>query len=122
MGNLAGTAAVTWGVWPGSQIKQPTVVDPIVFCNFWKVNLPLSELFLNYLKESFSLINRFLQDEAFGLWKSQWASLYEAGSESHKLIMDIAENYFLVTIIENNYISGNPFAIFDELLGEKSSS
>lgn len=97
LGNLAGTAAVTWGVWPGSQIKQPTVVDPIVFCNFWK-------------------------DEAFGLWKSQWASLYPAGSESHKLITDIAENYFLVTIIENNYISGNPFAIFDELLGEKSSS
>lgn len=38
-GNLKGVAAVTWGVWPGSQIKQPTVVDPDVFCNVWKVLL-----------------------------------------------------------------------------------
>jgi len=28
--------AVTWGVFPGKEIKQPTVVDPISF-NFWKV-------------------------------------------------------------------------------------
>ena len=28
--------AVTWGVFPGSQIVQPTVVDPVAF-QFWKV-------------------------------------------------------------------------------------
>ena len=28
--------AVTWGVFPGSEIIQPTVVDPIAF-QFWKV-------------------------------------------------------------------------------------
>lgn len=43
-GNLKGVAAVTWGVWPGSQIKQPTVVDPDVFCNVWKVRLAASSL------------------------------------------------------------------------------
>jgi len=28
--------AVTWGVFPGKEIIQPTVVDPIAF-TFWKV-------------------------------------------------------------------------------------
>jgi len=93
-GNLAGTAAVTWGVWPGSEIKQPTVVDPLVFCNIWK-------------------------DEAFALWNSQWASLYPEESESRKLLNRVAESFFLVTIIENNYINGNIFAIFDEITGAK---
>jgi hypothetical protein len=30
--------AVTWGVFPGKEIMQPTVVDPIAF-TFWKVYL-----------------------------------------------------------------------------------
>jgi methylenetetrahydrofolate reductase (NADPH) len=29
--------AVTWGVFPGMEIIQPTVVDPISFLS-WKVN------------------------------------------------------------------------------------
>ena len=30
--------AVTWGVFPGKEIVQPTVVDPISF-EFWKVSM-----------------------------------------------------------------------------------
>jgi len=89
-GNLSGTAAVTWGVFPASEIKQPTVVDPDVFCNIWK-------------------------DEAFALWRSQWASLYTEESEAHKFLSNIADTYYLVNVIENNYINGNIFAIFDEI-------
>jgi len=89
-GTLVGVAAVTWGVWPSSEIKQPTVVDPVVFCNIWK-------------------------DEAFALWHSQWVSVYEEGSESYKLIKNMADSYYLVTIIENNFVNGNIFAIFDEI-------
>jgi len=92
-GNLQGTAAVTWGVWPGSEIKQPTVVDPNVFVNIWK-------------------------DEAFALWHSQWASLYEEGSEARKIIDDIANSYYLVNIVDNNFIDSNIFSIFDELLNK----
>lgn len=43
--------AVTWGVFPGREIIQPTVVDPVSF-RAWK-------------------------DEAFGLWVSQWAATYD---------------------------------------------
>ena len=45
-----GTAAVTWGVFPGREVLQPTVVDPEAFM-VWK-------------------------DEAFSLWLEQWASIY----------------------------------------------
>jgi len=48
--------AVTWGVFPGCEIKQPTIVDPISF--------------------------RAWSEEAFGLWREQWAKLYQPGSKS----------------------------------------
>jgi len=97
MGTLNGIAAVTWGVWPSSEIKQPTVVDHNVFCNIWK-------------------------DEAFALWHSQWISLYEKDSASHKLLNRVADTYYLVTIVENNYISGDIFAIFNEIIGPTTQS
>jgi methylenetetrahydrofolate reductase (NADPH) len=95
-GNLKGTAAVTWGVWPGSEIKQPTVVDPFVFVNIWK-------------------------DEAFALWKSQWASLYEEGSISRNVIDKIADTYYLVNIVDNNFIDPGLFKFIGELLALHSS-
>jgi len=88
--SLNGTTAVTWGVWPGSEIKQPTVVDPTVFVNIWK-------------------------DEAFALWHSQWAALYDEGTKSRQVIDELANTYLLVNIVDNNFISGNIFAIFEEL-------
>jgi methylenetetrahydrofolate reductase (NADPH) len=42
--------AVTWGVFPGKEIIQPTVVDYNSF-GIWK-------------------------DEAFALWRSQWGQAY----------------------------------------------
>jgi len=95
-GNVAITevSAVTWGVWPGSQIKQPTIVDPAVFANVWK-------------------------DEAFALWMSQWGSLYAVDSESYNIIKLIADTYYLVNIVDNDFISGNIFAIFHEAIEQK---
>lgn len=95
-GNVKGVSAVTWGVYPNSEIKQPTVVDPDVFLNIWK-------------------------DEAFALWQ-QWASLYPVEHQSAKLIDDISNTYFLVNIVENDYINGNIFSIFEELLVEIKSA
>lgn len=77
--------AVTWGVFPSREISQPTVVDPISF-NFWK-------------------------DEAFSLWKEQWQSLYEQNSLSHDVIRDITENFYLVNLVDNDFIKGN--CLFD---------
>jgi len=69
--------AVTWGVFPGKEIIQPTVVDPEAF-KTWK-------------------------DEAFALWLETWATIYEAGSRSRQVIQDIHDNYYLVNLVDNEF-------------------
>lgn len=69
--------AVTWGVFPGKEIIQPTVVDPVSFLT-WK-------------------------DEAFGLWKESWAYLYEEDSHSRHVINHIHDNYYLVNLVDNEF-------------------
>jgi len=86
-------AAVTWGVFPSREITQPTVVDPDSF-KVWK-------------------------DEAFALWKSNWAVLYAEGSECRKVLDGMINNYYLVSMIDNNFIDGEIFALFDEVIKQK---
>lgn len=77
---------VTWGVFPDRPIIQPTIVD----CNsflIWK-------------------------DEAFGLWQSQWKNCYPTDSKSAEIIDFIIKNYYLVFIVENDYIYGDLYHIF----------
>lgn len=69
--------AVTWGVFPGREVLQPTVVDPVSF-KVWK-------------------------DEAFALWREQWAKLYPEGSPSRELLYHISDTYYLVNLVDNDY-------------------
>ncbi|CAI8042483.1 Methylenetetrahydrofolate reductase [Geodia barretti] len=73
--------AVTWGVFPGMEIIQPTVVDPVSF-HIWK-------------------------DEAFMLWGTHWASLYSPESTSHHIISHIQNTYYLVNLVDNDFVTGN---------------
>ncbi|KAG0267785.1 hypothetical protein DFQ27_008284 [Actinomortierella ambigua] len=75
-----GPNAVTWGVFPGKEIVQPTVVEVVSFVA-WK-------------------------DEAFELW-SEWAKIYEHGSDSQKLIEHIRDEWFLVNIVHNDFQDSN---------------
>merc|ERR1711904_433523 len=72
--------AVTWSVFPAREIMQPTVVD----------------------------VNSFMawKDEAFSLW-GEWSSIYAEGSESRKLIESISDTYYLVNIVDDNFVSGD---------------
>jgi len=82
--NCEGTTnAVTWGIFPNEEVKQPTVVD---FDSFvaWK-------------------------DEAFSLWTVEWASIYPTGSESRALLENIHNTWYLMNIVDNNFMSGNLF-------------
>ena len=79
--------AVTWGVFPGREIIQPTVVDARSF-RIWK-------------------------DEAFGLWLEEWRSLYAKQSDQWELLTRIHDNYFLVNIVENDFVNGNIYKFFD---------
>lgn len=78
--------AVTWGVFPGQEIVQPTVVDGQAF-KAWK-------------------------DEAFELWR-QWASIYPTDSPTHKLLQSVKSNWNLVNVVDNNFKSRH--AIYDLL-------
>uniref|UniRef100_A0A061S486 methylenetetrahydrofolate reductase (NADH) n=1 Tax=Tetraselmis sp. GSL018 TaxID=582737 RepID=A0A061S486_9CHLO len=78
--------AMTWGVFPNKEIVQPTIVD----CPSFKV----------------------WKDEAFDLWTTSWASLYEAGSQSAKTLSEIKDTYYLVSLIDNNFVNGDIFKVF----------
>jgi hypothetical protein len=48
------------------------------------------------------------------LWVSQWGSIYDEGSASFDLIHDIHDSYFLVNVVDNNFIDGDLFACFSD--------
>jgi methylenetetrahydrofolate reductase (NADPH) len=81
--------ALTWGVFPKSEIIQPTIADNESF-KIWKT-------------------------DAFNLWLTEWGKIYEKESNSYKILNDIYNNYYLVYIIDNDYINGNIFNIFNIL-------
>ena len=82
--------AVTWGVFPGREVVQPTVVDPAAF-QVWR-------------------------EEAFGLWRNVWASAYDEDSETHALLHDIASKYYLVNVVDNDFMGGDVWAFIHAVL------
>ncbi|RKO95432.1 hypothetical protein CAUPRSCDRAFT_12873 [Caulochytrium protostelioides] len=83
-----GPNAVTWGVFPGQEIVQPTVVEATSFMA-WK-------------------------DEAFALW-SEWHALYPANSPSAQHLHEIQDTWFLMNIVENNFKAPESvFELFDK--------
>jgi len=90
-----GPNAVTWGVFPGKEIVQPTIVEAVSFIA-WK-------------------------DEAFELGL-QWATLYPEGSPSRALIENIMSSSYLVNIVANDFKDGS--GIFDpfQLDGEVAAN
>ena len=89
-----GPTALTWGVFPNREILQPTIFDPDTFL-VWA-------------------------EEAFSLWSTMWLNLYDYGSESHELIENIRDTYYLVAIIDNDFTTdgkdGAEFLLLNALL------
>lgn len=88
--------AVTWGVFPNREIIQPTVVD--------------SESFLVW------------KDEAFGLWTTHWISLYKATSPSIKVLELVRDTYFLVNVVDDNFVDGDIFAAVEAIIQAKETN
>ena len=84
-----GPNAVTWGVFPGKEIVQPTIVETVSFLA-WR-------------------------DEFYHLG-SEWSKCYSEGSESRRLIKEITESWYLVNIVHNDFRQQRgTFPIFDGL-------
>lgn len=79
-----GPNAVTWGVFPGKEIVQPTIVEAISFMA-WK-------------------------DEAYELGQ-QWSGSYDEGSAAREFIKSFFDNSFLVNVVHNDF--RQPGAIFE---------
>mmetsp|Transcript_13554 Transcript_13554/g.19441 ORF Transcript_13554/g.19441 Transcript_13554/m.19441 type:complete len:609 (+) Transcript_13554:143-1969(+) len=86
--NEGGVTAVTWGVFPNREILQPTIFDPSAFL-VWA-------------------------EEAFSLWTSMWQNLYDVDSPSWELVNNIQSTFFLVALIDNDYLRRD--SLFDALL------
>jgi methylenetetrahydrofolate reductase (NADPH) len=112
-----GTNAVTWGVFPGKEVVQPTIVEAISFMA-WKV------LQFHTSATGIRSLTIVLQDEAYELGY-QWAKVYEAGSPSRKLISDTMDNALLVNIVHNDFHDQNkifePFLKLEEELNAKAA-
>lgn len=83
---------IPFSIFPNSaplekEIIQPTIVDVHSFL-VWK-------------------------DEAFDLWLTEWGSLYESGSRSKKILNEIKSHWLLVSLVENDFRTGDIFAVFD---------
>lgn len=81
--------AVTWGVFPAKEIIQPTVVDPASFM-VWK-------------------------DEAFEIWTRGWACLFPETDPSRALLEQVQKSYYLVSLVDNDYIHSDLFAAFKDI-------
>ena len=68
--------AVTWGIFPGQEVVQTTIIEDVSF-NAWR-------------------------EEAFAIW-GEWSMLYSPKSQSHKLLTEIHNNYWLVSVVHHNY-------------------
>lgn len=87
--DLSSVNAVTWGVFPAKEIIQPTVVDPASFM-VWK-------------------------DEAFQIWTKVWAFLYPEADPSRNLLQEVEDTYYLVSLVDNDYIHGDLFSVFADI-------
>lgn len=68
--------AVTWGIFPGKEIAQPTIIEEVSF-KAWR-------------------------EEAFALW-SEWERIYEPGSPTARLLRQVMERFWLVTIVHHDF-------------------
>lgn len=81
--------ALTWGIFAGREIIQPTIVETVSFLA-WK-------------------------DEAF-LLGEHWSKCHDAASPSRKLIQQVMDDWYLVNIVDNDFHRSNAvFGLFDGL-------
>ncbi|CAO3689933.1 unnamed protein product [Umbelopsis ramanniana] len=80
--------AVTWGVFPGKEIVQPTIIEQVSF-DAWRV-------------------------EAFELW-TEWEQQYPPESESRKLLKHLSDDTWLFNVVHNDF--QNPGKLFEVILG-----
>jgi methylenetetrahydrofolate reductase (NADPH) len=86
--------AVTWGVFPGQEIIQSTIIEQESFIT-WKVRISR----LLYVRGH---LNVLLQDEAFSIWKD-WARQLPPDSQERQLLERIRDTRWLVNVTHHDF-------------------
>merc|ERR1719453_1338556 len=87
--------AVTCGVFPGAEIQQPPVVDAASF-RAWK-------------------------DEAFALW-DMFLDVNAENEDQKRTVKNIADTWYLVNVVDNNFLSGDLFKGMIDLTATRSKA
>lgn len=87
--------AVTWGVFKGKEVLQPTVVDHTAFV-IWK-------------------------DEIFAQWIDPWAIIYGLDTDSYKFLNKCYESFYLVNIVDNDFIHGDLDKVITDFINDNES-
>jgi len=77
--------AVTWGVFPGQEIAQPTIIERDSFLA-WK-------------------------EDVFHMW-SEWASFYSPESDTRRLLERIRDERWLVSVVHHDFKTPNALWTF----------
>lgn len=81
--------AVTWGIFPGNEVHQPTIVEKVSFLA-WK-------------------------DEVFRILH-EWSGIFGPESEAKTVISSVVDGYALVNIVDNDFVGKDKiFALFQDL-------
>jgi len=94
------TTAVTWGVFPGQEIQQPTVVD--------------TNSFIAWKDEAFALFEQFhtvFPDEKSDTSEDKKLSSKPETKAARALIKDVQDTWYLVNCVDNNFLSGDLYSV-----------
>ena len=88
--------AVTWGIFPSQEVTQPTVVDHTAFY-IWA-------------------------EELFDSIKNDWLTIYEPESKSAKIVNRLYNNYYLINIVDNDFVNGDLEELMLKFISENIES
>ncbi|ONM10745.1 brown midrib2 [Zea mays] len=52
------------------------------------------------------------KDEAFEIWTRGWGCMFPEGDSSRELLEKVQKTYYLVSLVDNDYVQGDLFAAF----------
>lgn len=117
--------AVTWGVFPAREIIQPTVVDPSSFMVWkdeafeiwsrgWALLYPEDDPSRKLLEEVGSRVFSYSFYTLYSLVSLPRMEFSNGEQYGTLVILQVQNSHFLVSLVDNDYINGDLFAIFME--------
>jgi len=98
------TTAVTWGVFPGQEIQQPTVVD--------------TNSFIAWKDEAFALFEQFhtvFPDEKSDTSEDKKLSSKPETKAARAMIKEVQDTWYLVNCVDNNFLSGDLYSVLGKV-------